>query len=86
MANNAKHRVVAVNLTREGVATADRLAAILTEEGWPHATRSLIIREALARLREDLEHLSSEQIFFYFLKRRSARAFKSPPASSQSDV
>jgi hypothetical protein len=74
MTRNTKHRVVTINLTRDGVAAADRLAAILSDEGWPHATRSLIIRGALERLREDLDNLSAEQIFFYFLKRRGTRA------------
>ena len=66
----SRYRVVAVTLAPDAVSAADGIAATLEAEGWPNATRSFVVREALERLREDLVGLNDEQIFFYFLKRR----------------
>src|SRR5262245_45497692 len=49
-----RFNVVAANLDRDGVAEADRIASVLRDEGWPRATRSLVIREALTLLTEQL--------------------------------
>ena len=76
----ARYRVVAVSLAPEAISAADRLATTLSDEGWPNATRSFIIREALERLREDLLGLNEEQIFFYFLKRRARKTAPRPIA------
>jgi hypothetical protein len=65
-----KYRVIAVTLHPDGIAEADRLAGILQDEGWPRATRSLIIREALERLGEELAGKTPEEIMREFLKRR----------------
>ena len=73
----AQFRVVAINLHPNGIAEADRLATILRDEGWPRATRSLVVREALERLSEDLSDKSAEDIFKYFIERRGKRATKS---------
>jgi hypothetical protein len=53
---------------------ADRLADILRSGGWPKANRSLVIREALARLEEDLLGKTAEEIFRYFVDRLARRA------------
>ena len=68
------YRVVAANLDSKSIAEADRIAKILNDEGWPRATRSLVIREALERLREDISDKSPGDVFKYFIDRRGARA------------
>jgi hypothetical protein len=68
-----KFKVVAANLDIAGVAEADRVATILKGEGWPNATRSLVIREALERLWEDLCDKTPEEVFYYFIRRRGRR-------------
>jgi hypothetical protein len=67
------YRVVAASLYEDEAVMADRLADILRSGGWPKANRSLIIREALARLQEDLEGKTSEEIFRYFVDRQARR-------------
>jgi hypothetical protein len=68
------YRVVAVSLYADEAAMADRLADILRSGGWPKANRSLIIREGLARLEEDLLGQTPEGIFRYFVDRLARRA------------
>lgn len=75
----AQYCVVAANLTVTGVAEADRIASVLKDEGWPRATRSLVIREALEGLREDLRDKTPEEIFRYFIARRARRVAGPPP-------
>ena len=71
---DSAYRVVAVNLHPEQTAEADRCAHILRDEGWPRATRSLVVREALDRLREELRSKTPEEVFRYFVARRARRA------------
>jgi hypothetical protein len=66
-----RYRVVATTLLETDVAEADRVANALREEGWPHANRSFVIREALARLAEDLRGKTSAEIFADFIARRA---------------
>ena len=66
-------RVVASNLHLTGIEEADRIADILKSAGWPRATRSLVIREALHRLHEDVLGKTPEEVFQYFLTRRGGR-------------
>jgi hypothetical protein len=68
------YRVVAANLDSASITEADRIANILKNEGWPRATRSLVVREALDRLREDLSGKSPSEVFRYFIDRRGMRA------------
>lgn len=68
------YRVIAANLDSKSIAEADRIARILGDQGWPRATRSLVIREALERLLEDLSGRAPGEIFKYFIDRRGARA------------
>lgn len=48
------YRVVAISLYDDEAAAADHLTDILRRGGWPKANRSLIMREALIRLEEEL--------------------------------
>jgi hypothetical protein len=68
------YRIVAANLETKSIVEADRIAKLLNDEGWPRATRSLVIREALERLREDLVDKSAGEVFSYFIDRRGTRA------------
>ena len=72
-------KVIAVNLHDVDVADADHVANALSEAGWPRATRSLVVREGIARLREDLSGKTSDEIFHYFTNRRARRAAGPPP-------
>ncbi len=71
--NRRRYRIVAASLLPTDVQEADRVADALRDEGWPNANRSLVIREALVRLSEDLRGKSSEEIFRYFIDRRGRR-------------
>ena len=68
--DEGRYRVVTANLDVEEIAEADRIATMLREAGWPGATRSLVIREALARLRERLADKTDEEIFQFFVDHR----------------
>jgi hypothetical protein len=70
---NTRYRVIATSLLSTDIDEADRVADALRGEGWPHANRSLVIREALARLSEDLHGKTTEEIFRYFIDRRGRR-------------
>lgn len=83
------YRVVAVSLYDEEAREADRLTDILQRAGWHRASRSLVIREAVARLREELTGKSAEEVFRYFMNRYARRAATSritQPASSDHDA
>jgi hypothetical protein len=67
------YRSVGTNLSPSDVEAADRIVDVLRQEGWPNANRSLVIREAIDRLSEELRHKTPEEIFLYFLHRRGRR-------------
>lgn len=77
MASHSKgrgYRVVAISLYDDEAAAADRLTAILQRGGWPKANRSLVMREALVKLEEELAGMSAEDVFHYFANRLAKRA------------
>ena len=67
------YRSLGTNLSPSEVAAADRIVDVLRDEGWPHASRSLVIREAVERLSEELRDKTPEEIFQYFITRRGRR-------------
>ena len=71
---NKRYRIIAISLYSNEVTDADRLTEILRSGGWPKANRSLVVREALARLFEDLAGKDPEEVFHYFLDRQAKRA------------
>jgi hypothetical protein len=68
------YRVVAISLYDDEATAADRLTDLLRRGGWPKANRSLIMREALIRLEEELAGMSIEEVFHYFASRQAKRA------------
>jgi hypothetical protein len=72
------YRVIAVSLTEEEADEADRITAILRRAGWPKANRSLVMREGLLRLEEELAGKSPEDVFRYFVDRYARRAGQRP--------
>jgi len=70
---NSPYRVIATSLLRAEIDAADRVATALRDEGWPNASRSLVIREAIDRLLEDLRGQTPEQIFRNFIENRGRR-------------
>ena len=68
------YRVVAISLYDDEAAAADHLTAILQRGGWPKANRSLVMREALVKLEEELAGMSAEDVFRYFANRLAKRA------------
>ena len=68
------YRILAISLYNDDAAAADRLTEILRRGGWPKANRSLIMREALIRLEEELAGKSAEEVFQYFSNRLAKRA------------
>lgn len=71
--NRQRYRIVAASLRPEDIAAADRIVEALRDEGWPHANRSLVIREAIGGLADILKDRSSEEIFGHFIERRGRR-------------
>jgi hypothetical protein len=68
------YKVVAISLYIPDAAEADRLTELLRQGGWSNANRSLVIREGLLRLQEDLAGKSREEVVRYFLDRQAKRA------------
>jgi hypothetical protein len=71
--DRTRYRIVAISLRPDDIVEADRIVNALRDEGWPHANRSLVMREALAALTESLRGRSSEEIFRQFIDRRGRR-------------
>jgi hypothetical protein len=71
--DRTRYRIVAVSLRPDDIVAADRIVDALRDEGWPHANRSLVMREALAALAESLRGRSSEEVFRHFIDRRGRR-------------
>jgi hypothetical protein len=69
----ARYRAVATSLLPSDIEAADRISEILKDEGWLTASRSFVIREALARLTDDLVGKTSHEIFRDFIDRRGRR-------------
>jgi len=76
------YRVIAISLYDDEAAAADRLTEILQRGGWPKANRSLVMREALIRLEEELAGLSAEDVFHYFASRLAKRAAAPSPVNA----
>ena len=77
-----RYRVIAVSLFEDDAQTADHITDALQQAGWPKANRSLVIREALLRLADDLVGKSSEEVFRYFVDRYARRAGQLPSSAS----
>src|SRR5438105_2338155 len=73
------YRVIAISLYDDEASAANRLTAILQRGGWPKANRSLVMREALIRLEEELAGMSAEDVFQYFANRLAKRAAAPSP-------
>src|SRR5262245_49928309 len=75
MANRKRgtYRVVAVSLYEREAREADRLADVLKRVGWPKANRSLIVREAILLLEQDVAGKDDEAVFRYFVERYARR-------------
>ena len=65
---------MAISLYEDEAAVADRLTDILRGGGWPKANRSLVVREALILLQEQLAELAAEDVYRYFANRQAKRA------------
>jgi hypothetical protein len=72
--NPSPYRVLTISLYQAEAEAADRLTDILQCGGWPRANRSLVIREALIKLEEELSGKSAEEVFRYFTDRHAKRA------------
>jgi hypothetical protein len=77
-----RYRVIAVSLYDEEATAADRITEILRHVGWPKANRSLVIREALLRLEDELSAKSPEEVFRYFVDRYARRAGQLPSSTN----
>ncbi len=75
----------AVSLYEQDLHEADRITDVLRRAGWPKANRSLVMREALARLERELAGKSPEEIFRYFVDQYARRAGQLPSLRSEND-
>jgi hypothetical protein len=73
-AKSKGYRVVTVSFYQAEAQEADRLTDILQRAGWHKANRSLVIREAMARMKEELMGKNEEDVFRFFLERLARRA------------
>ena len=81
-ATKSRYRVIATSLLPSDIAEADRITEALRQAGWPNANRSLVVREALARLSEDLDGKTTEELFRDFIDRRGRRIARASTSSS----
>src|SRR5262245_55798057 len=76
------YRVIAVSLFDREASLADHITAALQNAGWPKANRSLVIREAILLLTEQLGTKSDDEVFRYFVNRYALRAGQLPSSHS----
>lgn len=70
------YRVVPASLYTPEANWLDQIADALKRAGNPKANRSMVIREAIYRLQEELTDKSPEEVLQYFIDRhRKAEAF-----------
>lgn len=67
-------RVLTVSLYLSEADATDRLTDMLRRGGWPKANRSLVIREALLRLDEELAGKPADEVVRSFADRHAKRA------------
>jgi hypothetical protein len=67
------YRVITVSLYTPEAEWVDHLTQMLQRAGNPKANRSLVIREAIARLQEDLQDKSPQEALQDFIARHVAR-------------
>ena len=68
------YRVVAVSLYTPEAEWLDHITQVLKRAGNPKANRSLVIREAISRLQEDLQEKSPEETLHYFIAQHVKRS------------
>lgn len=62
------YKVVAVSLYTPEAEWVDKTVRILQSAGNPKANRSLVIREAILKLQENLHGKNPEEILYFFLE------------------
>ena len=67
------YRIVAVSLYTPEAEWIDETTKALQNSGSPKANRSLVVREAILRLREDLDDKSAAEIVRNFTERQAKR-------------
>jgi hypothetical protein len=67
------YRVVPVSLYTPEAEWLDRTCQVLKQAGNPKANRSLVVREAIHRLEEELREKSPEEVLRYFVERHVQR-------------
>jgi len=68
------YRVVAISLYTPEAEWIDYLTHVLQRAGNPKANRSLVIREAIAQLQENLAGKSPDETLHYFIERQVRRS------------
>ena len=68
------YRVVAISLYTPEAEWIDYLTHVLQRAGNPKANRSLVIREAIAQLQENLAGKSPDETLHYFTERQVRRS------------
>jgi len=68
------YRVVAISLYTPEAEWIDHLTQVLQRAGNSKANRSLVIREAISQLQENLAGKSPEETLYYFIERQVRRS------------
>jgi hypothetical protein len=71
--HQAGYRVVTISLYTPEAEWVDHMTQMLQRAGNPKANRSLVIREAIARLQEDLQDKTPQEALQDFIARHVAR-------------
>ena len=72
-ARKKSYRIVAVSLYRPEADWIDHATAALRQAGNPKANRSLVVREAVLRLQEEVQHKSPQELIHDFTERQAKR-------------
>ena len=72
------YRVVPVSLYVPEAEWLDRLSQALKGAGNPKANRSLLVREAIHRLQEELAGKTPAEVLRYFIEQHTRRAARRP--------
>ena len=72
-----EYRIVAVSLYKPESDWIDYLTLMLQRTGIPKANRSLVVREAIIRLQEELKEKSPEEVRNDFIERQARRNLSS---------
>lgn len=71
------YKVLGISIYEKESVWIDRITELLRTAGKPRANRSMVIREAILRLQQEIQSETPQDVLRYFNERESARLLKS---------